>query len=257
MLKNKILLIAIMSFCAFAAKADQLAWITLSQAKAAAAFLQNQSSVIAWCACCESGDKTLIRITNAYYQHADNPNEFYEVYITGTDGDGNEVNTSFDLAYLHYNKNGMAVSVGTGLGFACDPCTPPFKWPHSGGTSSNSVSSTSEDAEGFTYVGNTKDGSEYLVRVEKRGYQSVNAWVKTKKPIKYVKNSKGKTVKIGGGYNLGYISLNCEERKYNIEEMIEYNSKSELVKQYKEGSYDNRIVPGTIMDKIYNYLCTE
>lgn len=253
MLKINTLSIFFFFICVNFAKADQLVWVTLDQAKTAATFLDNQSEIVAWCACCDNDDKLLIKVARAYYRHANTTKDYYEVLIQGIDDNGELVNSPFDLAYLHYNKNGMAVCVGKGLGFECDPCTLAFKWPIS--KPDSQASSICVDNNGFTYIGKTVDGQEYLVKVENSGLQTVGAWVKNIKPIKYTKNSKGQSIKTGGGYNLAFISMDCSSRKYDIEETIEYNSKGTALRNDKSGSYSNRVIPGTIMDTISKAIC--
>jgi hypothetical protein len=263
-MKSKFLFVILILLCASYAKADQLVWITQDQAKAAVAFLKQQSEIIAWCACCESDSKSVIKVTNSYYQHARTAQDYYEVFIVGTDNEGKDINSAFDLAYLHYKKNSTAICVGKGLGFECDPCTSPFAWPNSNGIASKSYepdNSGSYDAKatddnGFVFVGKTSDGTIYSVRVEKKNYQSVDTWVKDISPVKYIKNSKGKTVKTGGNYSLSFMTIHCDEKKFDIEEVIKYSSGGNLIKDTKVSLYGNRIIPGSIMESISEQACS-
>ena len=244
-------------------KADQLAWVTREQAKEATDFLLTQSEVVFWCACCEKGDKTLIKISNAYFKPVTAHPEYFEVFILGMDSDNKSRNESFDLAYLHYQENGMAVCLATGLGFECDPCTQPFKWPFGNAKATPTSGymtgsySPSTDKEGFEYVGTATDGSRYSVLVEKDNSYSTEVWVKSTNPLKTIKNSKGKFVKVGGGHTLTYMTANCEEREFNTEQRVVYNSKGEVTKTDKMGSFGNKVVPGSIMAAIFLHICNK
>jgi hypothetical protein len=241
-------------------KADQLAWVTREQAKEATDLLLTQSVVISWCACCENSDKTWIKISNAYFKPVTSHPEYYEVFIQGVDSDNKSINESFDLAYLHYQVNGMAVCLATGLGFECDPCTQPFEWPYATATPSSgyvtSSNSPSTDKDGFEYVGTATDGAKYSVLVQKANSYSTEVWVKSTNPLKTVKNSKGKFVKVGGGYTLTYLTANCEEREYNTEQRVVYNYKGEVTKTDKFGSYGDKGVPRSVMAAIFLHICS-
>lgn len=239
----------------FISKADQLSYVTLQQAKIATAFLLNEEEIISWCACCTDEEKNLITIQSSYYKKVEDSDEYYQVFIYGKDQNGKEVNEAFDLAYLHYNKNGKAVCLGIGLGFECDPCTPVFKWPYN---SNKSVTYENEtDSDGFKYVAKSKDGSIYSVIIEKTTYGNTEIWVKNTIPLKTIKNSKGKLVKSGGGHVLTYMVVNCDDKEFTIEEKVIYNSKGDVVKSDKIGSFNNKIVPGSVMSAIYSNICLE
>lgn len=109
------------------AKADQLAYITKSQAIEATEYLLKESKVILWCACCDDMNKTLVMISGVTYQHT-GYQDYYEVSITGIDADGNSVNQAIDLAYVHVQIEDDAEPLGEVLGYECDPCTLPFRW---------------------------------------------------------------------------------------------------------------------------------
>ena len=108
---------------------DQLAWVTKEQAEKTVRYVKDNEikQVILWCACCEGDFKVLLNLTNIYYKPASDP-QYYEVYIAGTKYTGGEVEDAVDLAYVHIQKGKKWKSLGTLLGFECDPCTKPFKF---------------------------------------------------------------------------------------------------------------------------------
>ena len=106
-------------------KADQLAYLTESQAIKAVSFLKKQKQVILWCACCDDDAQQLISISDVGYRYTGS-DDFYEVYVEGTDDTGTKKTYDLDLAYVHYLLMKKAYCVGKVLGFECDPCTEPF-----------------------------------------------------------------------------------------------------------------------------------
>lgn len=116
--------------------------------------------------------------------------------------------------------------------------------------------SFSQSDEDFSYATSSKDGIDYFVYIEKTEYDgSKSIWVKSTKPIKTIKNKKGKTVKTGGGKTLTFMKIDCSERTFDILETIEYDKSGNVVKSYNDYSYGNRIVPGSIMTGIHGYVC--
>lgn len=243
-------------FSSIVSKADQLAWVSLEQAKIATEYLISQEEIISWCACCNDDKMFLINIQSSYYKKVEGQENFYEVFIYGKDIYGNEINKSFDLAYLHCKKNNLAVCLGVALGFECKPCTPNFKWPFDK-IDNNKVEITEStiDDDGFQYVTTSKEGSNYSILIEKSEFNTTEIWVKNSVPLKTKKNSKGKLIKIGGGYVMTYMAINCEDKEFNIEEKVSYNSKGEVINSDKFGSYGNKIVPGSVMSAIYKFVC--
>jgi hypothetical protein len=109
-----------------AAKADQLAWISLEQAQEATEYLKKQKQVILWCACCDNDSKTMVLISSITYKQVSD--EYYQVVLVGKTASGQTVTEELDLAYVHVNINGEARCLGTVLEYECDPCTEPFSF---------------------------------------------------------------------------------------------------------------------------------
>jgi len=108
---------------------DQLAWITLDQAKMTVEYFKDKDveEVILWCACCTDDPKTLITVEDIYYKRADSP-DYYEVYIKGKDRNGKLIDQPVDLAYVHVKRGSKWRCLGKELGLECDPCTKSFKY---------------------------------------------------------------------------------------------------------------------------------
>ena len=108
-------------------KADQLAYLTLDQAIEATEFLQEQSEVIIYCACCDGDAKKIVKVTKVYYEYT-GFEDYYEIKLEGEDSYGNVIEEEVDLAYLHFKLASKAYCVGSTLAYDCDPCTEPFSW---------------------------------------------------------------------------------------------------------------------------------
>ncbi|MFY7972723.1 MAG: hypothetical protein ACOVOO_12325 [Flavobacteriales bacterium] len=108
------------------AKADQLALITLDEAKKAADYISQQRELVLWCACCEYETKERVSVTSVYYRLAGD--DLYETVLKYKDYEGNLQERTIDLAYVHIFINGQAHCLGQILEMRCDPCTAPFEW---------------------------------------------------------------------------------------------------------------------------------
>lgn len=109
------------------AKADQLAYMSKEEAIRATNFLKNQSSIILWCACCDGEQKMLVNLQKVNYEYTEYE-DFYQVVIEGINNKKQIIIEKLDLAYVHINKNGIAVCLGSELEMDCDPCTEPFAY---------------------------------------------------------------------------------------------------------------------------------
>lgn len=115
--------------------------------------------------------------------------------------------------------------------------------------------SYSQSDEDFNFVTTSKDGTEYYVYIEKNTEYSKEIWVKSLIPTKTIKNKKGKYVKIGGGYNLAFIIMSCSKKKYDINQTVSYNKDGKVTENSDFPSYDKKIVPGSVMSGIYDFVC--
>lgn len=118
-------------------------------------------------------------------------------------------------------------------------------------------SSTYSQSDEFTFIGSTNDGDEYYVLIQKTNSYSTELWLKKSIPIKTIKNKSGKLIKIGGGYELTYITIKCDDITYNIGEYINYYKNGNIKSSGNIDSYDNKVVPGTIISSVFKYVCSE
>lgn len=117
--------------------------------------------------------------------------------------------------------------------------------------------SYSQSYEDFNYVTTSIDGSEFYVYIEKNTGNTKEVWVKNLKPTKTIKNKKGKYVKVGGSYDLIFYTLYCSQKKYDATQIVSYNKYGNVTKNSNSDfqSYDNRVIPGSVMSLIFDYVC--
>lgn len=146
-MKKTVVLFILATLVSLNTKADQLAWLSKENAMKATSYLRNQTNVILWCACCEGNNpKQLVTITNVYYEKT-GTEDYYHIMLEGQSNSNKTINEELDLAYVHVNKDGMAVCLGRELGLECDPCTNPFVY-----TSSNLSSNNTRPTLNGTYA---------------------------------------------------------------------------------------------------------
>lgn len=119
----------------------------------------------------------------------------------------------------------------------------------------NFFNSTFAQSDEFTLVGTTNDGEEYYALVQKTNDYSTELWLKKIEPIKTIKNKSGKLIKVGGGYNLTYTTIKCGDFTYDLGESITYYKNGNVKNTIDIDSYDNKVVPGSIMSAVFKYVC--
>lgn len=125
---KKLLFIFLFALASSTAQADQLEWITKAQAEQAVKYLEGQTELILWCACCTDAVANKVALTKVYYQKVEESEGYFQVFIEGTDEFGNEIKQGIDLAYVHVRVGRNANALGRVLRMKCDPCTRPFPW---------------------------------------------------------------------------------------------------------------------------------
>lgn len=119
-----------------------------------------------------------------------------------------------------------------------------------------SFSSFSQDADGYVKVAKSSDGDVFSVYFEKSDGDNKEFWLKSITPIKTSKGKNGKIIKKGGDIMIRYVNMNCLDKTYNTSDYIMYdrlgNTRSEL--SYLD-SYNERVIPGTVMNIIMDYVC--
>ena len=136
MKKNYFILIIFIFLFSFQIKADQLAFLTKDQAEKTVDYLEKKNEVLLWCACCDdvqnySGPEGvfLVQFEEVGFEHT-GFDQNYQVFIIANQEheiySNKKVKLRLDLAYTHIIDKGIAYTLGTLLGFDCDPCTEPF-----------------------------------------------------------------------------------------------------------------------------------
>lgn len=118
-----------------------------------------------------------------------------------------------------------------------------------------SANSFSQNDDEYQYVGSAKDGTKVYILFEKENYGMKEFWIKMINPVKTVKNKKGKLIKSGGGYTLEFCEMNCSAKTFSTSNGIKYNKNGDVAQRLYDDTYNERVIPGTIMDAIHNYIC--
>lgn len=108
----------------FAVLADQLAYLSKTDAERAAAFLEIQKKVGIYCGCCDNDVLTAVKITGVEVKYT-GYEQYYEIYIKYK-SKGELKTEAVDLAYLWVKTKGVGLqTVGKALGLEHDPCNTP------------------------------------------------------------------------------------------------------------------------------------
>lgn len=119
--------------------------------------------------------------------------------------------------------------------------------------------SYSQNEDGFEYIGDSDDGTQYFVKIEKINTDSKDTWLKWIEPTKTVKNKNGKYVKIAGDYTLMAIKFYCENRIYVSTDCYVYDSngnlKSHIDMSNFRDKYEERVIPGSHIESVFEHVC--
>lgn len=127
-MKKLVLLFVVVLCLSTGAMADQLAYVSEEDARAAVELLEKQKYVLLHCGCCdEDAPKLYVKVATVSYRYTGYEG-FYEVFVEGVDANGNPVSKALDLAYVHVKKKKNALCVGRALNLECDPCVENLKW---------------------------------------------------------------------------------------------------------------------------------
>lgn len=103
--------------------ADQLAYLSKSDAERAASFIQNSKKIGFYCGCCDNQILKVIKVRGVEVKHT-GYEDYYEVFVTYRDHKEDK-STPVDLAYVWIKLNGVLQTVGKALGLEHDPCKTP------------------------------------------------------------------------------------------------------------------------------------
>lgn len=106
----------------------------------------------------------------------------------------------------------------------------------------------------FIYVGKDKEGIEYYVLKEKDNLSTISIWIKKINPIKTIKAKNGKYKKIGGGWDLFFNEIDCNEREIFIHEINTFDANGNLL-QTKKSMASYKIIPDSMGDLIRKKIC--
>ena len=108
----------------------------------------------------------------------------------------------------------------------------------------------------FVLIGESKkNGEKCYVRIEDCQSNKCSIWLKIE-ISKTRKNKKGKPYFTYDGYAMTYMVFYCAEKVYDTEDYLVYNKNGTLMQSGNRQSYHERIVPESMTEAIYNYICT-
>jgi len=103
-------------------KADQLEWITKSEAERAVEVIKKQKKLILYCACCTGDTQELVKIKSAEIQYTGSE-DYYTVLISFVGENGEKQSQTIDLAYVWTNSKSQKQTIGQLLSLDHDPCS--------------------------------------------------------------------------------------------------------------------------------------
>ena len=111
----------------FGSQADQLAYISKSDAEAAVAKIKKMKSIYLFCGCCAIVQPEKVKVLEVTYAHT-GYEDYYEVSIKYQTAEGKIETSPVDLAYIW--KKGLLKSktIGQMLGLEHDPCVNLKSW---------------------------------------------------------------------------------------------------------------------------------
>lgn len=120
-MKAFILFLFLIGF-ATVSKADQLAYLSKSDAEKAAAYIRKQRKLFLFCGCCDGDVPLKIRPEKVEVRYT-GYEEFYEVVVTYTPGrESTPSSVPVDLAYVWAKKKFKTFTVASALKLEHDPC---------------------------------------------------------------------------------------------------------------------------------------
>lgn len=119
---NRFLLLVFFWGSVLSAKADQLAYLSESDAQKAAERILQFETVYLYCGCCDDDSPRVVQVENVRIRKTDYE-EYYEVVLVYTEN-GLEKEEGVDLAYTWIRKKGKFKTIGSLLRLDHDPCKP-------------------------------------------------------------------------------------------------------------------------------------
>lgn len=121
---------------------------------------------------------------------------------------------------------------------------------------SSLITFSQTDEEGYEYISIDPQGQKWYIKIDKINDGKIDLWVKNTRLKKTLinKNSK-KTKTVYVGYQLSFISLNCEQKTYNSTDYIIYDKNGNVLESGDQFIYGKRIFPNSFIDDVRNKIC--
>ena len=124
---KKIILITALLFVGLnSVFADQLAYLSKEDAEKAAELIQGKK-VILFCGCCTGDQPIKVKVLKVEVRYT-NYKDFYDIYITYKNENGDLTTEPIDLAYTWVKLKKKSQTVGKVLGLKHDPCSEAINW---------------------------------------------------------------------------------------------------------------------------------
>ena len=123
----KKLIFAIALLISFVSKADQLAYITETQAQEAKEKIEKMNFIYLFCGCCSIVKPEKVKVLSVKVRHTGYEN-YYEVIVEYKKSDDSIGTEAVDLAYIWKKSWFKYKTIGEVLGLEHDPCVNPENW---------------------------------------------------------------------------------------------------------------------------------
>ncbi|MBC8643728.1 surface-adhesin E family protein [Flavobacterium lindanitolerans] len=109
----------------------------------------------------------------------------------------------------------------------------------------------------FELIATSGDNTKYYVKIESTNLDNMakTIWLKIEKSPKKIKSKSNKIAYHSQGYTLYYMTMYCHDRKYDNPEIYFYDGKGRLIEKNEILIYNANIVPDTIIETVYDYVC--
>jgi len=123
-MKKSLLILTTLFVFQFFSFADQLAYLSKTDADRAATLLESTKKVALFCGCCDNQEVEVIKVKGVEVKYT-GYEQYYEVFVMYS-YQGELKSVPVDLAYIWIKTKGVGLqTVGKALGLEHDPCKTP------------------------------------------------------------------------------------------------------------------------------------
>lgn len=113
--------------------------------------------------------------------------------------------------------------------------------------------------DGFQYAATDNKGVDYYLKLEGDNLYGLSqkVWIKHIDESKQIKSKKGKLISTDRGKVLTLFNISCQYNTYQILNTIKYNKNGDVIWSNNIPSSTENVVPGSVMEGIYEAICTK